>query len=123
MERPTLPAQSTDSGVADQAARAARDGMRRPLLLTALINFGLHYSQRWPVRDLSTSGAYVEMPGRGLKAGMNIEFVLRATHDHRVQELRIPASVVRVDDAGAALSFGGYDDSAYTALVNLLYSG
>lgn len=123
MERPVYHPHSTDRSVADQAARAARDGMRRPLPLTALINFGLHYSQRWPIRDLSTSGAYVEMPGRGLKAGMSVEFVLRVARDHQARELRIPASVVRVDDAGAALSFGSFDDSAYTALVNLLYSG
>jgi hypothetical protein len=104
-------------------ARTARDGMRRPLPMTALINFGLHYSQRWPIRDLSTTGAYVEMPGRGLKDGMSIEFVLRLMHEHHAQELRLPASVVRVDDAGAAVAFGQFDDSTYTALVNLLYSG
>ena len=123
MERPAYHPHPTDRSVADQVARAARDGMRRPLPLTALINFGLHYSQRWPIRDLSTSGAYVEMPGRGLKAGMSIEFVLRVARGKRAQELRLPALVVRVDDVGAALSFGEFEDSAYTALVNLLYSG
>ena len=122
MERPStrrIPSREKASG---QSARAEREGLRRQPPMTALINFGLHYSQRWPVRDLSPSGAYVEMPGRGLKAGMALEFVLRRQHHERTLELRLPARVVRVDDAGAALSFGGYDDSTYTELVNLLYS-
>ncbi|MEK7734293.1 MAG: PilZ domain-containing protein [Pseudomonadota bacterium] len=90
--------------------------------MTALINYGLHYSQRWPIRDLSPTGAYVEMPGRSLKAGAMVEFVLRLQRHEQSLDLRLPARVVRVDEAGAALSFGGYDDPTYTELVNLLYS-
>ena len=35
---------------------------------------------------------------------------------------RLPAEVVRTDRNGVALRFRNYDDRAYTALVNLLYS-
>lgn len=122
MERPSSPRVVNNEVAAGHGARKAREGVRRQPPMTALINYGLHYSQRWPIRDLSPTGAYVEMPGRSLKAGAMVEFVLRLQRHEQSLDLRLPARVVRVDEAGAALSFGGYDDPTYTELVKLLYS-
>jgi len=37
-------------------------------------------------------------------------------------ELRLPAIVTRIQGDGLALTFGRYDDQAYTDLANLLYA-
>jgi hypothetical protein len=96
--------------------------LRRHAPLTALINFGMHYSRRWPIRDLSTNGAFVEMPTIGIKPGMSIEFVLRFRAGNRAVEHRLPARVERIEPGGAALCFGQYDDQTYTDLVRMLYA-
>ena len=54
--------------------------------------------------------------------GTPVETVL-ALKEHGEYGLnRPPAEVVRTDRNGVALRFRNYDDRAYTALVNLLYS-
>jgi hypothetical protein len=105
-----------------QGGSGVRQALRRHTPLTALINFGMHYSRRWPLRDLSPEGAFVEMPAPGIKPGMSIEFVLRFRAATRVVEHRLPAQVERVAPDGVALRFGGYDDQAYSDLVHLLYA-
>jgi len=124
MERQTThPIYRREHAAYSPVVHAPRTGLRRQVPQTALINFGLHYSQRWPIRDLSPSGAFVEMPLRGIREGMTVEFVLHTHRRGQQAELRLPARVVRLVDNGVALSFGGYDDPTYTEIVNLLYSG
>lgn len=105
-----------------QHGPVVRQALRRHAPLTALINFGLHYSRRWPIRDLSTNGAFVEMPAIGIKPGMSIEFVLRFRAGNRAVEHRLPARVERIESDGVALRFGQFDDQAYTDLVRMLYA-
>lgn len=100
---------------------APRD-LRKKIPYVALINYGLTYSVPWHVRDLSPSGALVEMDATDLKEGAYVEFVLRFHYKGRNVEHRFPARVVRIGPAGVALKFGEYSDAAYTDLVNLLYS-
>lgn len=110
------------ASVSPQRGPAVRQALRRHAPLTALINFGLHYSRRWPIRDLSTNGAFVEMPAIGIKPGMSIEFVLRSRVGNRAVEHRLPARVERIEADGVGLCFGQFDDQTYTDLVRMLYA-
>lgn len=100
----------------------ARGSIRCTTHLTAVINYGLSYSAAWPVRDLSMTGAFVEMLEPDLREGMMVEFVLRADYHGRNLEHRLGAVATRVTPEGAAFEFGAYDDAAYTDLANLLYA-
>lgn len=130
-----FPTYGTPAGTADQAfwLRRASDGaaprrpaprhsLRRPLNMEALVNHGLTYSSPWPVRDLSLTGAFVEMDAGQLSDGTYVEFVLRYRYLGKLIEHRIPASVARVQADGVALIFGEFDDQTYTDLANLLYA-
>lgn len=100
----------------------ARGSVRCATSLTAVINYGFSYSAAWPVRDLSMTGAFVEMLEPNLREGMAVEFVLRADYHGRALEHRLAAVATRVTPEGAAFEFGAYDDAAYTDLANLLYA-
>ena len=99
-----------------------RASIRKKISLNVLINHDLTYSKRWKVRDLSMSGAWVEMAGEELAPGTPIEAVLSLKERDEYILYRLPAQVVRMDGNGVALRFSRYDYRAYTALVNLLYS-
>ncbi len=103
-------------------AQTARASVRRPVSLQALINYGLSYSVPWQVRDLSMTGAFVEMAPSDLREGTIVEFVLRAGYRGRHLEHRFPARATRITPAGVAFVFGPYDDAVYTDLANLLYA-
>ena len=99
-----------------------RASIRKKLSLNVLINHDLIYTKRWKVRDLSLNGVLLEMYGEDLAPGMPIEAVI-AFQEHGESELyRLPAEVVRLGGDGVALRLNNYDNWAYTALVNLLYS-
>ena len=99
-----------------------RASIRKKITLDVLINHDLAYSRRWKVRDLSMSGAWVEMVSGELALGTPIEAVVALKEGKENIVCRLPAKVVRKDPGGVGLSFHRYDDRAYTALVNLLYS-
>jgi hypothetical protein len=99
-----------------------RSSIRKKISLNIVINYDLAYSKRWKMRDLSLGGAMVEMKRDELLPGTLVEAVL-ALKEHGEYGLhRLPAEVVRADRNGVALRFRNYDNKAYTALVNLLYS-
>lgn len=99
-----------------------RSSIRKKISLNIVINYDLAYSKRWKMRDLSLGGAMVEMKRNELLPGTPVEAVL-ALKEHGEYGLhRLPAEVVRADRNGVALRFRNYDNKAYTALVNLLYS-
>jgi hypothetical protein len=133
MDRKSLPPGLSPNGGADQpfwlhrasTARTAargRHSLRRPLNLNVLVNHGLTYSIPWQVRDLSLDGAYVEIEDGPLPEASYLEVVLRYFYKDRQMELRLPATVARIDGRGMALRFGYYDDQTYTDLANLLYA-
>lgn len=63
--------------IRDAPVPAPRDSVRRPFGIEALVNHGLSYSTPWRVRDLSLTGAFVEMDATQLPQGAYVEFVLR----------------------------------------------
>ena len=111
-----------DERMRDAPVPEPRDSVRRPFGIEALINHGQSYSTPWRVRDLSLTGAFVEMDATQLPQGEHVEFVLRYRYKNKSLENRIPATVTRTAPDGAALTFGHYDDQTYTDLANLLYA-
>lgn len=99
-----------------------RHSLRRPLHLEVLVNYGLTYSIPWQMRDLSMNGAFVEIEAGPLAESAYLEVVLRYNYKGERVELRLPATVERVEGKGMALRFGPYDDQTYTNLTNLLYA-
>lgn len=99
-----------------------RVSIRKKIPLNILINHDLTYSERWKIRDLSLNGALVEMDRGDLAPGTPIEAVIALKDRDEYDSHRLPAEVVRVDHNGVAVRFRNYDNRAYTALVNLLYS-
>jgi hypothetical protein len=99
-----------------------REGVRRQLNLEVLVNHGLDYSTPWQVHDLSLTGAFVVMDAPHLPEGSYVEVVLRYRYKGTTYELRLPATVTRLEERGMALTFGRYDDATYTCLTNLLYA-
>ncbi|MGA9033340.1 MAG: PilZ domain-containing protein [Sulfuricaulis sp.] len=99
-----------------------RSSIRKAISLNIVINYDMAYSRRWKVRDLGLNGAKVEMRRDELLQGTPVEAVLVLTEHGEYGLHRMPAEVVRTDRNGVALRFRNYDDRAYTALVNLLYS-
>jgi hemolysin activation/secretion protein len=108
--------------IRDVPVPAPRHSVRRPFGVEALVNHGLSYSTPWRVRDLSLTGAFVEMDATQLPQGENVEFVLRYRYKNQSVEHRIPATVMRAASDGVALTFGRYDDQTYTDLANLLFA-
>jgi len=101
---------------------AQRSSIRKAISLNIVINYDMAYSKRWNVRDLVLNGAKVEMRRDELLPGTPVEAVLVLKEHGEYGLHRLPAEVVRTDRNGVALRFRNYDDRAYTALVNLLYS-
>ena len=99
-----------------------RTSIRKKISLNIVINHDLAYSKRWKVSDLSLGGARVEMRKDELLPGTSVEAVLALKEHGKYGWYRLPAEVVRTDRNGVALRFRNYDDKAYTALVNFLYS-
>jgi hypothetical protein len=100
----------------------ARQTLRRRSGSDVLINHGLSYSIPWQVRDLSLQGAFVEADSGQLPAGSTVEVVMRYHYKDQDVEVRLPATVTRVDARGMALKFGRYDNQTYTDLTNLLFA-
>ena len=99
-----------------------RSSIRKKISLNIVINYDLAYSKRWKVRDLNLGGAMVEMRRNGLLPGTPVEAILALKRFGEYGLHRLPVEVVRTVRNGVGLQFHSYDDRAYTALVNLLYS-
>lgn len=99
-----------------------RVSIRIKIPLNILINRDLTYSEPRKIRDLSLNGALVEIGQGDLVPGTPIEAVIALKDHDEFDSHRLPAEVVRADHNGVAVRFRDYDNWAYTALVNLLYS-
>ncbi len=98
-----------------------RTSLRTELPYEVIINYGMTISCAGRVRDMSMSGAFVEMDVGDLQEGAAVEFVLKCFYKGERMEHRLPATATRIQQNGVALKFGRYDDETYTQLVNLLY--
>jgi PilZ domain-containing protein len=97
-----------------------RHSIRRPVNLDVVVNHGMTFSVPSQVRNLSLTGAFVEMDAAHLPVGAFVEIVLRYHYDGKAIVHRLPATVARIEERGIGLSFDRYDDDTYTDLSNLL---
>jgi hypothetical protein len=77
---------------------------------------------RWPVRDMSLGGAYIEGPRRGMRAGMAVDVALQFRLHGTTIERRLFAQVARVGDTGIAVVFNPCTPEVHADLVSLLNS-
>lgn len=112
----------TAEGAHNDSSLRERASIRKTVTCTILVNLGSAYVIASNIRDLSLAGMFVEMDTTGARTGDTVEVVIAFGYQGRQIEHRIPAVIARIQDAGAGLQFDGYDDQAYTDLVNFLYT-
>lgn len=89
---------------------------------TAIVDDGRTHHVVWSVRNMSLSGALLEMDIGQLCEGIVVGFCLRYNLNGRAMDCRLPAKVVRTQLNGLALQFGQYDTRTCYDLIGLLYS-
>lgn len=75
---------------------------------------------RWPVRDLSLGGAFVNIPRRGMPVGMAVDVALQFRLHGTTVERRLFAQVARVAETGIALIFQPHAPEVHADLVAFL---
>jgi hypothetical protein len=90
----------------------------------ARLNVDLHYKDLEVVncrtRDISLSGAYVEMEQLQPGVDMPIELVFKFGVVGHYTKYRVPAKVVRADGAGIGIMFKDIDVSSFRSLREVL---
>ena len=99
-----------------------RSGIRQAISLNIVINYDLACSKHWKVHDLSLGGAMVEMRRDELLPGTPVEAVLALKQHGEYGLHRLPRRGGAHGQDWRGIAFRNYDDRAYTATVNLLYS-
>ena len=100
--------------------REARVSPRRSVQIDAQIAV-MNRSFPAQVRSISASGVFAHARETALDVGAAVEIVLPKKRSHGPPTLRIPATVVRLEQDGVALRFGRYDSTVYTDLIDLIY--
>lgn len=84
-----------------------------------MLSEGMHF-RLCKVRDLSLSGAFLEVGWGVLTRDMPVNLTLTLRADRESHVYRLPAEVARVSTEGAAVRFRHLDESAYKALSSFL---
>jgi hypothetical protein len=86
-----------------------------------LINTRPHGLQQARIRDVSTSGLFVELPPSALLAdNSHVELIFVPSTNHLARMLRVPALVVRTTQTGAGLMFLDSSLMAFRTLLTQL---
>lgn len=88
----------------------------------AIIDDGKTHHIVWCIRNMSLSGALLDMKISHLHEGLTVDLLLRYTRMGATIAHRLPAKVVRTQQNGLALQFSHYDSATCHDLVELLYS-
>jgi hypothetical protein len=99
----------------------ARRSPRRQVVLDARIIAGSNQTIPVKVQSISASGAFAHAADLTLNVGAAVEFVLLCQRKGEPSELRMSATIVRLEQNGVALRFGRYDSVVYTDLISLIY--
>ncbi|MFQ5936413.1 MAG: PilZ domain-containing protein [Acidiferrobacterales bacterium] len=94
---------------------------RRELGVTAMIAHKGGGLTKCRLRDLSVEGAFVETGALQLFANTEVDLVIKTRSGKKRKHCRIPATVLRVIQDGAALIFGDLDEDVYRTLVSIVY--
>lgn len=100
-----------------------RLALRRAVATDVLVNAD-HLDQSiprlWKTRDLSLTGAFVEMQGPGLNVGDSIEAVLMLHYHHRDEPHCVTARITRVTPRGIGLEFGHCEKRTRDVLTKII---
>jgi hypothetical protein len=120
----TIPRDVHDGSFRTHAGASLRErvSIRKPFPCHILVDFGTTYAIASNIRDISLSGAFVDLNATGAQEGDAVEVVIAFEYKDRQIEHRIPATIARVQHQGIGLKFDQYDDQTYTDLVNFLYA-
>jgi hypothetical protein len=99
----------------------ARRSPRRRVVLDAQIITGSSQAIPVKVESISASGVFAQAAALTLDVGAAVEFVLPCRRRGESLKLRMPATIVRLEQNGVALRFGRYDSDVYTDLIALIY--
>ncbi|HEX9627423.1 MAG TPA: PilZ domain-containing protein [Acidiferrobacterales bacterium] len=91
------------------------------VLYKAVIDDGSSQHLVWKIRDMSMTGAYVEMDVSQLHEGKVVELLLRYSFRGRMIQHRLPAKVVRIQLNGAGLRLSYLEPQTFRDLLALLY--
>jgi len=75
---------------------------------------------KWPIRNLSLHGAFLEGSLDGMSVGTLLDVAFRYAPKGVPVMRYVPARVVRVESDGVALKFGKYGQLVYADLMTLL---
>ncbi len=98
-----------------------RQSPRRRVPLEAQIIAGSDRVFSAQVQNISASGVLLQGKDIALGIGATVEFVLHWPGKVRPLELRILATVIRLEHDGVALRFGRYGSVVYTDLIEVIY--
>ncbi len=76
---------------------------------------------KWPIRNLSLDGAFLEGSLDGIAVGTLLDVAFRYAPKGAPIMRYVPARVVRVEAEGVAIRFGRYGQVVYTDLMALLH--
>ncbi len=98
-----------------------RSGPRRVTDVMVFVSHGSE-KRKCRLRDISVSGAFIEIENFALAKGTKVDLVLRILREEKTTACPLPAEVVRVQKDGAALMFGDLDQHAENILVNIVFA-
>ncbi len=76
---------------------------------------------KWPIRNLSLDGAFLEGSLDGMSVGTLLDVAFRYAPKGAPIMRYVPAHVVRVEPEGVAIRFGRYGQVVYADLMALLH--
>lgn len=71
--------------------------------------------------EISIDGAFIETGDLSLTKGADTDLVLKIRNGNKRTHCRIPATVVRLTENGAALTFDDLDEDVYRILLDIVY--
>ncbi|MFQ6023342.1 MAG: PilZ domain-containing protein [Acidiferrobacterales bacterium] len=98
-----------------------RVGQRRVAEVKVMVTDDRLGLTRCKLRDISLDGAFIEAENLSLSKNANVDLVLRIRYGNKRKHCRVPATVLRVTDNGAALAFSKLDERVYRTLFDIVY--
>jgi len=74
------------------------------------------------IRDISLNGAFIEAHPEEIPYNGAVELGVTVTANGENSYHRLPATITRVSDKGAGISFGDIGQETYFSLVDLVYA-
>ena len=99
-----------------------RESQRLPIGIDVVLN---HHSQAivCTLKNISINGAFIDAEPTLLPYNGNVELGFTVPVNGASKQFRVPATIRRLTDSGAGLSFGDIGQEAYFSLIDLYAGG